>query len=308
MTIESAQVVYVVAPSGTGKSFTGDYLHVVHGFKHVDGDGPLKNCAVPKYGEMVKKLFTADKQPNPKEFWSPYFEEIARRTVDASKNHDKVVLTHATYQQEFREFVIEKIVEGGVSLEQITVVELTMDQVVKLRGLYHRTKRQVELHGSTIEEFCQGYIEYEGDELTEEKYINAMVEKHREDGGDRFGDFEDCPTAKKVDVSGRDISHCDNLDKALGLTRSGEDWTYETICAEVLPLDEERDEEFAASGSMKAMEEILSALDPTLAINEDEDEEEVKQMKKKRRSTIVQTKSWREHSLRKIDFETGDPF
>ena len=46
--------------------------------------------------------------------------------------------------------------------------------------------------------------------------------------------WEDCPAAQKADVSGRDISHCDKLDKALGLARSGE-WTYQSICDEVLP-------------------------------------------------------------------------
>ena len=35
--IASAKIVYVVALSGCGKSFTGDYLGVMHGFKHVDG-------------------------------------------------------------------------------------------------------------------------------------------------------------------------------------------------------------------------------------------------------------------------------
>jgi ABC-type nitrate/sulfonate/bicarbonate transport system ATPase subunit len=35
--IASAKIVYVVAASGCGKSFTGDYLGVMHGFHHVDG-------------------------------------------------------------------------------------------------------------------------------------------------------------------------------------------------------------------------------------------------------------------------------
>jgi len=90
MTIESTQVVYLVAPAGTGKvrlphhivcililydkihifnsfhchtentytkykqSFSGDYLQVVHGYKHIDGDGPLKSMIMPKYSDMTK--------------------------------------------------------------------------------------------------------------------------------------------------------------------------------------------------------------------------------------------------------------
>ena len=35
--IASTKIVYVLAVSGCGKSFTGDYLGVMHGFHHVDG-------------------------------------------------------------------------------------------------------------------------------------------------------------------------------------------------------------------------------------------------------------------------------
>ena len=215
------------------QSFTGDYLQVVHGYKHVDGDGPLKHCATdPKYLEMTRNMFSCGSVPNPaRELWVPYFEEIGKRTVDAAKDHDKVVLSHATYQQEPRDVVIETIVKGGVPREHITILELSIDKTVKFRYLYHRTKRQFEEQGGiTMEELCKGSLEWEGEELTEEKYVKAMMDNDaKNDDG-----WEDCPTAKKVDVSGRDISHCDNVDKALGLTRSGE-WTYQSICDEVLP-------------------------------------------------------------------------
>ena len=45
-----------------------------------------------------------------KELWAPYYEEIAKQTVNAAQDHDKVVLTHATYLQEARDVVIETIV------------------------------------------------------------------------------------------------------------------------------------------------------------------------------------------------------
>ena len=98
------------------------------------------------------------------------------------------------------------------------------------RGLYHRTKRQCEQNGLTMEEIYEGSVEWEGDLFTEEQYIKvAMVNESKAPDP-----FEDCLIAKKVDVSGRDISHCDNLDTALGLTRSS-DWTYGSICDKVLP-------------------------------------------------------------------------
>jgi hypothetical protein len=33
------------------------------------------------------------------EMWQPYFEEIAKQTINAAKHSNKVVLTHATYIQ-----------------------------------------------------------------------------------------------------------------------------------------------------------------------------------------------------------------
>ena len=208
-------------------------MHVVHGYKHVDGDGPLKSCADPKYREMtigILRHFLNEKDLS-KEIWSPYFEEIAKQTVEAAKDHDKVVLTHATYKPEARDVVIETIVKGGVPKDHITIIELTIDKIIKLRGLYYRTKRQAEQNGITMEETMKDHWEWEGDELTEEKYIKIMLAQEEKQ---QLIDFEPCPTAKKVDVSGRDITHCDNLDKALQLTRS-DDWTYKSICDKVLP-------------------------------------------------------------------------
>ena len=181
MTIESTQVVYLVAPAGTGKvrlphhivcililydkihifnsfhchtentytkykqSFSGDYLQVVHGYKHIDGDGPLKSMIMPKYSDMTKDCFASGGKS------SSYFGEIVNQTLDAAKDHDRVVLTHATYYQESRDFVIDTLIDGGIRRGNITIIELTVDPVVKLRGLCHRTKRQLEQKGKTMD-------------------------------------------------------------------------------------------------------------------------------------------------------------
>ena len=233
------------------QSFSGDYLQVVHGYKHIDGDGPLKSMIIPKYSEMTKDYFESGGKS------SSYFGEIANQTLDAAKDHGRVVLTHATYNQEYRDVVIDTLVDGGICRENITIIELTIDPVVKLRGLYHRTKRQLEQKGKTMEE-RHTHLEYEGTNLTEENYIKAMLEQQ---GGDLSGgEFEDCPMATKVDVSDR-VAHLSNIDEALQLTRSSEDsWTYDTICAQVLPLDVQRDEECVANGSMELLLELFAKL------------------------------------------------
>jgi len=143
-------------------------------------------------------------------------------------------LTHATYQQKARDVVIETLDKGGIPRNNITIIELSIDEEIKLRGLYHRQKRLAEQNGITLEEYRPNLLEYiEEDVLTEETYIKAMLASQAKSS---FCAFEDCPMAKKVDVTGRDITHCDNLDDALDLTRSS-DWTYESICDKVLPRE-----------------------------------------------------------------------
>jgi hypothetical protein len=182
---------------------------------------------IPKYREMIKeRIATNGKSPS-------YYEEIAKQTIDAAKDHDRVVLTHATYYQESRDVVIDTLIDGGICRENITVIQLIIDPVVKLRCLYHRTKRQFEHKGKTIEDMFTN-LQYEGNELTEEKFIKAMMEQQNGDMAPNGMEFEDCPMAIKVDVSDR-VDHLSNLDEALALTRSSEDWAYETICAQVIP-------------------------------------------------------------------------
>jgi len=131
-------------------------------------------------------------------------------------------------------------------------------------------------------------MEFEG-EMTEEKYINMTLEAEAaqpEDG------FEVHPKAILVDISGRDVTHFDNVDKALGLTRSTE-LPYESICAKVKPIDEARDKKVMESGFIEAFTEIIARAgsqngqNSSLAIEEEgQDEKKVEEMKK-RRSTLM---------------------
>ena len=108
------------------------------------------------------------------------------------------------------------------------------------------------------------------------------------EGKDTENVFEVHPKAVMVDISGRDVTHFDNVDKVLGLTRSNE-LSYESICAKVKPIDEARDKITMANGFFDVIAEIFAkAGNESLAIEEEgEDEKKVEEMKK-RRSSIVQ--------------------
>eukprot|EP00984_Skeletonema_dohrnii_P025958 scaffold15199_cov151-Skeletonema_dohrnii-CCMP3373.AAC.1 len=252
------QIVYVVGPSGTGKS--------MHGYQHVDGDIPLQNMTlVPEYTEMVEKAMLKDD-------WAPYCMELARLTLEAAKDNDKVVLSHATKKNYYRGHVIKKLIEGGASEDHITIIQLRIDPKVKARGLYHRTARMAEQSGMTMT-----------GEMTEEKYIDVFLKASGQSFS--FDAFEVHPKAIMVGVSGRNVTHFGNVDKALGLTRSNE-LSYESICAN---SDEARDK--MESGYLQAIAELIAKKEDgqnsSSLVDVDEDEKKVEEMKR-RRSTIVQ--------------------
>ena len=75
----------------------------------------------------------------------------------------------------------------------------------------------------------------------------------------------------------------------------------------ICTVDVERDAEFASNGSLAVFNEITATLFKNPAIKDDDkDTEEVKELKSKRRSTIIQTKSWRDIDFGKIDLEDDE--
>jgi hypothetical protein len=237
-------------------------------------------------------------EDGPEELWKPYFEEIANQTIDAAKkgSDQHVVLSHATYRQAWREFFVKKLIEGGVKEENITVLYLTINPDVKLKGLYYRSKTQMENGGITLGDFMrtQGW---EGDgDITLSEYIAFMTEKHpKEVTNDTFQEIPD-GYGKTVDVSGRDMSHLDGIDDALGLVgkRSDKTLTFEEIRDKVKVVDQKRDKDFAATGAL----EIVSKLFAELTNDNDNDndnngdevvnstEEELEKIAKRRSSLI----------------------
>eukprot|EP00984_Skeletonema_dohrnii_P019644 scaffold9445_cov78-Skeletonema_dohrnii-CCMP3373.AAC.5 len=112
--------------------------------------------------------------------------------------------------------------------------------------------------------------------MTEEKFIDITVDTEAADADD----FEVHPKAILVDISGRDITRFNNVDKALGLTRPDEELTYERICAKVIPIDEARDRKVMESGFMDAFADILARAEEaqkrSLAIEEGDGDDEKK--------------------------------
>ena len=179
--------------------------------------------------------------------------EIANQTIEGAKKSEKVVLSHATYRQSYREYFVDKLVQGGAKRENITVVQLMIDPEVKIKGLYYRSKEQCEMGGITIGDSLrtQGW-DGEGDATCAEymAFVTKTYPSFFPSNGN--GAYEESPSGygKTVDVSGRDITHLDGVDEALGLVgqRNNKTLSFVEIRDKVKVLDQKRDEDMTANG------------------------------------------------------------
>lgn len=264
MTISSCQFVYCVAMPGTGKTFTGDYLDAVHGFCHVDGDLPYRTAEDPKMRDACKQFFkmnhafpflkgtrSSDEQAAAcdkhgvdvariDECWQPFYQVMVDNALEAAKTNNKVVITYASPFQKPRDYVLNKLKEGGA--RNVTLVFLTMNEDKKLEGLYHRTKKEAKISGMAHGKFLDGFGENPWAGGSDPSLEEFMVVA-RKPG--QLGDvpFEGPPPyANVVDVTGRDASAIDGVDAALGLQRSGKE-SYDEIAKKVVAMDHKRNEE-----------------------------------------------------------------
>eukprot|EP00751_Fragilariopsis_kerguelensis_P016970 CAMPEP_0170844864 /NCGR_PEP_ID=MMETSP0734-20130129/7183_1 /TAXON_ID=186038 /ORGANISM="Fragilariopsis kerguelensis, Strain L26-C5" /LENGTH=351 /DNA_ID=CAMNT_0011213457 /DNA_START=43 /DNA_END=1101 /DNA_ORIENTATION=+ len=321
ISIANAKIIYLVAVSGCGKSFTGDYLQLMHGYTHVDGDGPLKKAHIPRNREMAVRFVTCwvkhdmQHEDGPEELWQPFYEEIANLTIEAAKHSDKVVISHATYQQSYRKYVVDKLVEDGATRENITVLELMIDPEVKMKGLYYRTKESIEDGGMTIGDQARtkGW-EGEGDPTCAE-WIQIMKETMPGWAGN--GAYVEIPIGfgMTVDVSGRDMTTLDGVDDALGLVgkRNIQDLTFEEIRDKVKVFDRKRDEEWESTGSKDIFLKIWNTISDGSVDDDDKDDNvidttdttEEQDTIAKRRSTLISadylTRDFRRSSLSSLE-------
>jgi len=249
----------MVAPSGTGKTFTGDYLALLQGYEHVDGDGPLKNKHLPQYSDIAAKWwkncteYMKNNEDGLDELWQPYFAELARQALEAAKTSDKVVLTHATYRQKYRDFIVRKLEEGAsANGSTVSVVTLTIDEDVKLRGVFPRFKKWIEAGGSKLEDYMKKTYDWEGDgEYTASDYVDFC--KHHPRAPLSAAIFEDVPYGKVVDCTSRNMSTLDAIDEALSLGKRSGDFSYNEICEMVRAVEAKRDEEFNKNVDLNKM-------------------------------------------------------
>jgi len=183
-------------------------------------------------------------EDGPIEKWSPYFEEIANQTLKAAKTCDNIVITHATLRTTWRDFFMQKLEEGGILKENISMLYLTIEEDVKLEGLYYRTKRGAEATGKTLEEHLRLYHGWKGEGIISFTEYKLFCKTHGQ-----FGSYvcqDPPPYAKVVDVTSRDEAATDAIEQALGLRKQTTD-SYKCIVAKIAAIDNKRYLESAAA-------------------------------------------------------------
>ena len=130
--ITSAKIVYVDAFN--------------HGYDHDDAEKNQK----PKYKEIEVNMWKAmaeywpRNEDGPGELWQPYYEELAKRILQALKHSDKIVLTDSPFRQNYRDFVLNKLEEGGLSTDKMIAVKLKINQDVYCDAYHYGNPNLVE--------------------------------------------------------------------------------------------------------------------------------------------------------------------
>jgi len=256
--IESTKFVYMVARSGVGKTFNGDYLQTIRGWKHIDGDGPMKQADGPNskfkvahdqmIGDWKEKLDQGEEWVDTGA-WKVYTKELARLMLEGARDSDTVVMTHATYLRQQRTGLRQYLIDAGA--KDVSTVFLHCDFDGHMQAIWKRTNCQAEQAGLTIEELgkAHGYPEV----VDFDSFVKSQKIMH---------DFFDKPDEseqpyKMVDVTAKDVTVWDSLDEAFGIekNKSRGDLTYDEMIQKIQAIDAKRDQASMDRLHKQAMED-----------------------------------------------------
>mmetsp|Transcript_12639 Transcript_12639/g.14458 ORF Transcript_12639/g.14458 Transcript_12639/m.14458 type:complete len:328 (-) Transcript_12639:148-1131(-) len=242
--IESTQFAFVVAQSGVGKTFTGDYLEAIRGWKHIDGDMPIKNIDTsPEYSDMTDQLLgkgnyaEKDDEWRLTEGWKPYMQELARLTLEGAKDSNKVVLTHASFKVPQRLFLRQQLIDAGV--HDVSMIFLECDFDAHMDAVWKRYLRLAGQNGTTLEELFKGWgvegiVDFGSFVKCQKEWGLMYQEPH---------DSEKPFTV--IDNTAKDMTVLDSYDMALGIQdKHRGDLTYSQLVEKIKDADIKRDQKW----------------------------------------------------------------
>ena len=222
------QIVWITAWSGVGKTTTGDYLSKYHGWHHLDGDDDFRKLDVPEVKKAVDGVgkafndFWFKGKSAPNELWHPFHTRLVNRCLDASKEHDKVVVSFAVYNRQVRDFLRDHLCKE-ISLLFLHL-DCNLDIVVK--GALARVEEYLKMPNvnKSIDEWWNSSEamvgKFEGD-CFQEMYGKYSYDNFKRMQLDKFlsgmQPLEEDEQGLVLDVSARDNSVFQDVSNILGL-------------------------------------------------------------------------------------------
>jgi len=239
----------MVASSGVGKTFSGDYLEAIRGWKHIDGDIILKQSeSNPEYKDAMEQLTSwwVDKAAQGEEYvdtggWKAHFKILARLTLEGARDSDTVVVTYVAYKSQWRAAFRQYLIDAGA--KDVSTVVLHCDFDALMQAVWKRTNRLADQAGTTVEELMKtfhhpGVVDFDSFVKFEKDYFPEFDEP----------DESEQPY-KILDVTAKDVTVMDSLDEAFGIekNKSRGDLTYEEMVEKIQAIDAKRDQAFLDS-------------------------------------------------------------
>jgi len=256
--IESTKFVFMVAHSGVGDTFNGDYLEAIRGWKHIDGDGPLKESDGPNSKFRVafdQMLADWNKKADQGEewvdtgAWKVYMKELARLALEGARDSDTVVLTHASYIRQQRTGLRQYLIDAGA--KDISTVFLHCDFDAHMQAAWKRTGRQAEEGDTTVEKMFKhfgflGVVDFDSYVRWQKETLMAAYDEP---------DESEQPYTI-VDVTAKDVSVWDSLDEAFGIENTSRgDLTYDEMVQKIQAIDAKRDQAMRDKAQKIAIED-----------------------------------------------------
>ena len=220
-----ADIIFITALSGTGKTTTGDYLSEYCGVHHVDGDNILHHGVSdrPEWeqaaGDITRALFEhwMRGEPCPEELWHPYLAILCAQIKEAQQHHRRIVVTWVVYRRDVRDFLRQRLGPG------LRFLRLDCETDVLVRGAHARLEEGLQMSGMTTEDGwrsedpamqnCGGQKRYGGFSL--ESYKQMQLDNAL--NGMQHFDTDELSDSQVVDVSTRDTAAFLRVSTALGL-------------------------------------------------------------------------------------------
>jgi len=257
--IESTKFVFMVAQSGVGKTFNGDYLQAIRGWKHIDGDIPVKESGTNSeymaamgqlFGDYKNKMIQGEEWVDTGA-WKPYMKILARLTLEGARDSDTVVLTHPSYIRPQRAGLRQYLIDAGAT--DVSTVFLHCDFGVHMQAVWKRAVRQAEQAGVTVEEFQLKLIGIPGI-----KDFDSFVGAQKAFMASYDEPDESEQPYTMVDITAKDVTVLDRMDEAFGIEKdtSRGDETYDEMVETIKAIDVKRDQ-----GMIESQEETKVASD-----------------------------------------------